>query len=493
MHSGDGDKVSVPESDVAAMAAEMKAEQEMRDSINPKASTADTSAMHAIHAFQCGEMDEANRLLATASSGVNAVLDEIEAGPRPWYTRGAPSVASCLEHFGTATCLAHFFTNGELAPRGTLPRLLDTEYLLAVMGFCQELSPFAIGRATAGDAGSVLLCSILVGSTFAKLQEFDFRNGPLRRKFDGVKYVLRKCEDLLYELSLSGKFNPPPAGGQDGDAAPPAKRARQDGTAAASAKDEYPRLSASEFDIMRVALESADAQREAVIKRTRDVQKLSKQAIYSLHRYYRPVQPVLCTTPACVANVGSRPVQTAAVRLVRCDKTKAEVQLTEARDKAQAIESELLTSHPELRAGSFSNAIEEYAEARLYQVWFSDSKSQTIAGPSHPHFAGMVETTEYLGGLADFTGEVGRWAVAAASRRDEEAVRAALATDHACLQAWMALQVGGKLGKKEGAIKTNTRKVESLLYDLSVARAGGKKASVASDDGGDGGGDGGEN
>jgi hypothetical protein len=32
------------------------------------------------------------------------------------------------------------------------------------------------------------------------------RNGPLRRKFDGIKYVARKCEDLLYELSLSGKY-----------------------------------------------------------------------------------------------------------------------------------------------------------------------------------------------------------------------------------------------------------------------------------------------
>ncbi len=283
LHSSDGNKASVPAADVAAMAAEMKAEQEMRDSINPKASTANTSAMHAVHAFQCGEIKEAERLLATAGSSVGAVLDEIEAGPRPWYTRGAPSVASCLERFGTATCLAHFFAHGELAPRGTLPRLLDTEYLLAVMGFCQELSPYAIGRATAGDAGSVLLCSILVGSAFAKLQEFDFRNGPLRRKFDGVKYVVRKCEDLLYELSLSGKYAPPP-GGRDGDAAPPAKRPRQDDTVEASGKDEYPRLSAGEFDTMRAALESADGQREAVIKRTRDVQKLSKQAIYSLHR-----------------------------------------------------------------------------------------------------------------------------------------------------------------------------------------------------------------
>lgn len=131
MHSGDEDKVSVPAADVAAMSAEMAAEQTMRDAISPKATAANISSMHAIHAFQCGEVEEADRLLAIARAGVDAVLDEIEAGDRPWYTRGAPSVANCLERFGTAVCLAHFFEHGKLAPRGTLPRLLDTEYLLA--------------------------------------------------------------------------------------------------------------------------------------------------------------------------------------------------------------------------------------------------------------------------------------------------------------------------------------------------------------------------
>ena len=94
--------------------------------------------------------------------------------------------------------------------------------------------------------------------------------------------------------------------------------------------------------------------------------------------------------------------------------------------------------------------------------------------------------------------------MAAAARRDEAAVRAALAADQACLRTWMALQVrriticirrrtrapfegnaaglraqvGGKLAKKEGMIKTNLKKVEGLLYDLSIVRAGGVKASV---------------
>ena len=216
---------------------------------------------------------------------------------------------------------------------------------------------------------------------------------PLCAQFDGVKYVVRKCEDLLYELSLAGKYTA-------ADTAPAAKKQR-------TAVDEYPRITAADFDKMRESLEAADAVREQVIKRTRDVQKLSKQAIYSLHR-------------------GDGP--------------KAEAQLNEASEKARAIDVELLASNPTLRSGSFSNAIEELAEARLTQVWFED-ESRTIAPPSHAKFGGLVQTIEYLGGLADFTGEVGRWAVAAAARRDEAAVRAALAADQACLRTWMALQV----------------------------------------------------
>uniref|UniRef100_K3X419 BED-type domain-containing protein n=1 Tax=Globisporangium ultimum (strain ATCC 200006 / CBS 805.95 / DAOM BR144) TaxID=431595 RepID=K3X419_GLOUD len=45
--------------------------------------------------------------------------------------------------------------------------------------------------------------SILVASS---ISQFDFRNGPLRKKFDSVKYNLRKLENTLYELSLITKL-----------------------------------------------------------------------------------------------------------------------------------------------------------------------------------------------------------------------------------------------------------------------------------------------
>ena len=37
------------------------------------------------------------------------------------------------------------------------------------------------------------------------MQQLDLRNGELRRKFDGLKYDLKKMEDVLLSLKLQGK------------------------------------------------------------------------------------------------------------------------------------------------------------------------------------------------------------------------------------------------------------------------------------------------
>jgi len=43
----------------------------------------------------------------------------------------------------------------------------------------------------------------IIENIFGELVQFDFRNSDLRRKYDSVKYNLKKVENLLCELSLS--------------------------------------------------------------------------------------------------------------------------------------------------------------------------------------------------------------------------------------------------------------------------------------------------
>merc|ERR1719188_1616374 len=108
------------------------------------------------------------------------------------------------EQLVKASVLRWFLDTGMVLPRSSIGQTFeDEEYLAGVILTAQELTRYALRRATVIDRESVRLCRGFISDVKAQLMGFDFRNGPLRRKYDGVKYAERKCEDLLYELSLS--------------------------------------------------------------------------------------------------------------------------------------------------------------------------------------------------------------------------------------------------------------------------------------------------
>jgi hypothetical protein len=90
----------------------------------------------------------------------------------------------------------HFLETGRLMklPVG----VTDEEYLGgACMGLAQDLGRYGLGRATARDVASVQIAANLTGQILEFLLQLDFRNGPLRRKYDGTKYRLKSLERPL--------------------------------------------------------------------------------------------------------------------------------------------------------------------------------------------------------------------------------------------------------------------------------------------------------
>jgi hypothetical protein len=112
---------------------------------------------------------------------------------------------------------------------------------------------WAILRAAQLDVESVARCRDLLTALNGKLLEFDFRNGNLRRKYDGVKWGVRRMEDLLYELSVVGVF--PQEGGDDAAA-----------VAAAAGAAGAAIVPLEELEGIRQRIAQYDETREAVIK-----------------------------------------------------------------------------------------------------------------------------------------------------------------------------------------------------------------------------------
>ncbi|KAL6776966.1 TRA1 [Auxenochlorella protothecoides x Auxenochlorella symbiontica] len=108
-----------------------------------------------------------------------------------------------MEEYAEAVVFKGYLEEGRLPPSSSVQYVETEEYLGGVLDFTGELNRYAILRATKRDVVAVQQAKDLVESIFFAFIQFDLRNGSLRKKYDALKYCLRKLENTLYELSLT--------------------------------------------------------------------------------------------------------------------------------------------------------------------------------------------------------------------------------------------------------------------------------------------------
>ncbi|CAK8997820.1 Probable endoplasmic reticulum-Golgi intermediate compartment protein 3 [Durusdinium trenchii] len=363
----------------------------------------------------------------------DALLEVLGSGCPAWL-RTSGFAASCISSFVGARCLETFFKTGRLKSKASFGTVTTNEYLIGVLRFADEMETYAIGRAMWQDIASVRLCCAMTQSLQQVFMNFNFRNGPLRQFYDTLKYRVKRLENIMYELTLV--------------------KARSDGQGdgggekASGGAGERPMpsvaelLTQEEFDAMVKELDQHTEERDKVIKAARDPQRDSKKAIFALHRN---------------AMSDARKLMDSCVTVFKATSTT--------------------TSLPreELHAGAFGNALEEFAEARIFEEWLN-TKGNLL---SFEQLRSIVDITEkgYLGGLVDFTGEIGRYGVAKATQRDVDAVKLVLATMLTVEEFARGLgkSMSGKSSKKLDAVGKNTRKMENTLYELILVTQSNRK------------------
>jgi len=117
---------------------------------------------------------------------------------------------------------------------------------------------------------------------------------------------------------------------------------------------------------------------------------------------------------------------------------------------------------PELRyEGAYHAALEEYVEAKFFGRFLEDGKIDFIKGME-------IDADSYLGGLCDFTGELVRKAVLAATDKKFKKVEEFVAGVRDVIGELIKMNLTGYLRTKYDQAKQNLRRAEEVLYDVKM-------------------------
>lgn len=182
------------------------------------------------------------------------------------------------------------------------------------------------------------------------------------------------------------------------------------------------------FKKLRREIQDYDTEREKLIKKSRDVLKLSKQIIYAVHR-----DEIV-----------------AAERLIK--------QIEKEKDKLNEIAKHSKKMSCE---GSYKVAIQEYVEALLYYHFVKEGKLVNL----------KVRAEHFVLGLADLPGELVRKAVFLAGKGNVgKVIKIKEAVDLIYGELLMFDFRDNEIRRKIDAVKYDLRKLEDLVLDLKLKK-----------------------
>lgn len=189
-----------------------------------------------------------------------------------------------------------------------------------------------------------------------------------------------------------------------------------------------------EFKSIQEGYEHDDQTREKIITISRDIIRPSKQAIYAVHRN---------------------------------DLHKADLLLTKAKEHIKKAHELLEQSHLN-EVGSFKAGVEEFIEASCYILF---SKERRIPSRKELGLPFQPNGEIYLLAISDFTGELVRKAIAAATENQQDVVKHIAHVIRELHGLFLEFDFrSGELRKKSDSLKHNLSKIEGIMYDLHVKR-----------------------
>jgi predicted translin family RNA/ssDNA-binding protein len=187
--------------DLEAIRRDIELSEQQKDSIIRISRDVVKLSKTTIYALHRNDLKAAGK----SAEEMTAVFNKLRAflkSPKH-LTSGSYKVA--VQEYVEAICFYELMKNNKIPPNSRLK--LDSEfYLMGLIDLTGELVRKAINSAINGDYSTSVKLKNLVSDLYDELMLFDFAGGELRKKFDSIKYDLKKLDDLVLNLKLSKKI-----------------------------------------------------------------------------------------------------------------------------------------------------------------------------------------------------------------------------------------------------------------------------------------------
>eukprot|EP01102_Stenamoeba_stenopodia_P003621 TRINITY_DN13796_c0_g1_i1.p1 TRINITY_DN13796_c0_g1~~TRINITY_DN13796_c0_g1_i1.p1 ORF type:complete len:250 (+),score=60.59 TRINITY_DN13796_c0_g1_i1:58-750(+) len=91
-----------------------------------------------------------------------------------------------------------------------LMQYIELEDFLTGLSFLpNELARFSVNFAVSKDYERPKQIAVFVAELFAGFRLLNLKNDGLRKRFDSIKYDLKKCEEIVYDISIRGLSSTP--------------------------------------------------------------------------------------------------------------------------------------------------------------------------------------------------------------------------------------------------------------------------------------------
>ncbi|WFD37521.1 Translin-1 [Malassezia japonica] len=225
---------------LAQVVQEVESERTTADTLRELARNVDRSQrmiamqlgqIYAMEASQVpGHVERTAHEFGEVRNAIAALAAEV---PAQEYYKWSETWSWSVRHAVFGACLAYYLGTGRLLSKEEASTVLGMdrvphdrmllatdEYLHGLISMVNELPRLAMNAVTSGDFEAPVRIAAFVKQLHAAFQVLNLKNDILRKRFDGLKYDVKRVEEIIYDIRLRGLVSdqvaPAPAG--DGSA-----------------------------------------------------------------------------------------------------------------------------------------------------------------------------------------------------------------------------------------------------------------------------------